>query len=306
MRAAVYDRYGSPEVVQIRDVPKPSPRANEVLVRVHATTVTRGDSRIRGSVMPSLLEYVMGRLFLGVFKPRRKILGFELAGEISEVGGNVTKFSIGDKVFASTYSGFKFGAHTEYVALSENGIIALMPSEMSYEEAAPLPSGGAAALVYLRDTGNVASRETVLINGASGTLGTFGIQIAKYFGAEVTGVCSTRNVELVKSIGADHVIDYTMEDFTKSDQKYDLIFDAMSLSSKEACKDILASGGDYIRTSGPEPGVKELEFLREMVEDGHLKSVIDRRYPLDEIVEAHRYVDTGRKRGNVIIAVVED
>lgn len=305
MKAAFYDRYGPPEVVQVKDVPRPEPKANEVLIKVHATTVTRGDSRIRSFVVPSVLEWVMGRLFLGVFKPRRKILGFELAGMIMGVGGKVTKFNVGDKVFASTYHGFKFGAHAEYVCLPQDGVIALMPDSMSYEEAAPVASGCAAALIYLRDTGKVEGRGKVLINGASGTLGTYGVQIAKYYGAEVTCVCSTRNVERVRELGADHVIDYTKEDFTKGDTKYDLIFDAVSLSSKEACRDILAPDGSYIRTNGPEPGLDELLFLRDLIEAGHLKTVIDRMYPLDDIVEAHRYMDTGSKQGNVIITVVE-
>lgn len=304
MKAAVYTKYGPPEVVQIKEVTKPTPKPNEVLIKVHATTVTRGDSRIRSFIVPSFVEAILGRLFLGVFSPRRKILGFENAGVVEEVGSKVSKFKAGDKVFASTYTGYKFGSHAEYVTLPETGVIVMMSPGMSFEDAAPLASGGGAALVYLRDTGKVEGRKHVLINGASGTLGTYGVQIAKYYGAEVTAVCSTRNVERVRELGADHVIDYTKEDFTKGGQKYDLIFDAVSLSSREACKDILAPGGDYIRTDGPEPTVAELEFLRDLIKSGHLKTVIDRRYTLDEIVEAHRYVDTGRKQGNVIINMV--
>lgn len=306
MKAAVYNKYGGPEFVQVKEVPKPSPKPNEVLVKIHATTVTRGDSRIRSFIVPSAMNWILGRMFLGIFRPRRKILGMELAGEIAETGDKVTEFKVGDKVFASTYPGFMFGSHAEYVCLPESGMIALKPSNMSYEEAAPVASGGAACLVFLRDIGKVGERGKVLINGASGTLGTFGVQIAKYYGAEVTGVCSTRNVDRVKSLGADHVIDYTKDDFTKGEEKYDLIFDAVSKSSKEKCSKILTPTGSYIQTGGPEPNRDELVFLRGLIEDGYIKTVIDRRYSLDDIVEAHRYVDTGRKQGNVVINIIPE
>ena len=303
MKAAVYNKYGPPEVVQVKDVPKPTPKDNEVLIKNHATTVTRGDSRIRSFVVPSAMEWVMGKLFLGIFSPRRKILGMELAGEIEAIGKNVTSFKVGDQVFASTYPGFKFGAHAEYVCLPENGVISIKPSNMTYEEAAPIPSGGAAALVFIRNTGKVKKGEKVLINGASGCLGTYGVQLAKYYGAEVTGVCSTGNLEMVKSIGADKVIDYKNEDFTQGDEKYDLVFDAVSKSSEEKCRSILTPNGRYIRTDGPEPTREDLVFLKEIIEAGKIKTVIDRRYTLDQIVEAHRYVDTGSKKGNVIITL---
>jgi len=304
MKAIVYEEYGPPEVLQLREVEKPAPKDNEVLIKVYATTVHRGDSRMRSLTVPGpLWERVMSRLVIGVFRPRRKILGMELAGEIEAVGGNVTKFKEGDQVFASTFPGLRFGAYAEYVSLPEKGMIALKPENMTYEEAAPVPTGGAAALVFLRDTGKVETRKRVLINGASGSLGTYGVQIAKYYGAEVTGVCSTSNIELVRSIGADRVIDYTKEDFTESGEFYDLVFDAVSKSSKSECEKILAPNGSYIRTTGPDPGLEELTFLRELIEAGKLKTVIDRTYPMEQIVEAHRYVDKGHKRGNVVITV---
>ena len=302
MKAAVYEEYGPPEVVQIRDLPKPAPKDDEILVKIIATTLHRGDTRMRSLSIPgSFFEKFMGRVFIGVTGPKRKVLGMELAGVVESIGEDVTEFKRGDEVFAST--GLGFGAHAEYRCLPEDGVVALKPGNMSFEEAAPVPASGCAALVYLRDTGKIENNDRVLINGASGALGTYGVQIAKHFGAEVTGVCSTANLELVASLGADHVIDYTIEDFTQSGNQYDLIFDAVSLSSKSECRKILAPNGRYIRTTGPEPRRKDLLFLKEMIEAGKLRTVIDRRYSLDEVADAHGYVEKGHKKGNVVINV---
>ena len=304
MRAVVYEKYGPPEVLEFREVEKPSPKDNEVLIKIIATTLHRGDVRMRSMDVPgSAFEKIMARLILGITGPRRKILGMECSGVIEATGKNVTKFSIGDQVFASTYEGFRFGAHAEYISLPEDSLIALKPVNMTHEEAAPVPSSGLAALIYLRETGKIETRKKVLINGASGSLGTYGVQIAKYYGAEVTGVCSTANIEMVKSLGADHVIDYTVEDFTEGEEQYDLVFDAVSKSSKTACQKILTSGGDYIETTGPNPKQEDLLFLKELIEAGKLISVIDRSYPFEQIISAHRYVEKGHKKGNVIITM---
>jgi NADPH:quinone reductase-like Zn-dependent oxidoreductase len=306
VNAAVYEQYGPPEVVEIKEVPKPVPKDNEILIKIMATTLHRGDSRIRGMDVPGgFIVKLMFKAMMGISAPRSKILGIELSGIVEEVGKNVTKYKSGDEVFASSYAGYKFGAHAEYICLPENGMIAPKPSNMSHEEATPVPGSGCAVLIYLRNVGKLQTGEHMLINGASGALGTYGVQIAKYLGAEVTGVCSTANLELVKSIGADYVIDYTQQDFTKTGNKYDLVFDAVSMSSKKDCQDILTSKGRYIRTDGPEPKREDLLFLKDIIEAGKMKTVIDREYPLDEIVEAHRYVEKGHKRGNVVIKVTE-
>ena len=302
MKAIVYDRYGPPEVLKLTEIETPKPKQNEVLIKIIATTLHRGDTRMRSLSIPgSFFEKLMGRFFIGITSPKRKILGMELAGVVESIGKEVTMFNIGDEVFAST--GLSFGAHAEYICLPEDGVIAFKPSNISFEEAAPVPASGCAALVFLRDTGKIKNIDRALINGASGALGTYGVQIAKYFGVEVTGVCSTANLELVTSLGADHVIDYTKEDFTKSEKQYDLIFDTVSTSSKSECQKILAPNGRYIRTTGPEPKREDLLFLKEIIEAEKLKTVIDRHYSLDEIVEAHRYVDKGHKKGNVVINV---
>lgn len=322
MKAIVCTKYGPPEVLQLKEVEKPVPKDNEILVKIFATTVTVADFRIRSFTVPASY-WVPARLALGVMKPRISILGVELAGEVESVGRDVTKFKKGDKIFAATLK--DFGAYAEYKCLPENGPIALKPVNLTYEQAAALPIGARTALHHLRK-GGIERGQKVLIYGASGSVGTYAVQLAKYFGANVTGVCSGVNMNLVRSLGADKVIDYTAGDFTKELELYDMIFLTVDKWPFAACNKYLNKDGVYINVTAPLKNLEmlwtslasnkkivigqnspetaeDLIFLKDLVEAGVLKPVIDRSYTLDQIVEAHKYVDRGHKKGNVVITV---
>jgi NADPH:quinone reductase-like Zn-dependent oxidoreductase len=306
MKAVVYTQYGPPEVLHLKEIEKPAPMDHEVLIEVYATTVTVGDSRMRSFSVP-IAMWIPARLYLGIRKPRRSILGMELAGDIVAVGKQVTQFKVGDAVFASTFEA-NFGAHAEYKCLPENGLLAIKPDNVTYEEAAAAVGAGMTAARCLKK-GCIQSRQKVLIYGASGAVGTSAVQIAKaVYGAEVTGVCSTRNLELVQALGATHVIDYTQHDFTEHSVAYDVIFDAVAKFSPARAKTALKPNGIYLnvhKDSDDRGSTRSQELLhvKELLETGQLKPVIDRCYPMEQIVEAHRYVDGGHKRGNVVITV---
>lgn len=321
MKAIIYKKYGSPNVLELVEIEKPIPKPNEVLIRIYATSVTSADCMMRRG------DTILSRILLGFIHPKKhfQILGTEFSGQIEAIGKRVKKFKVGDDVYG--FRGFGTGCYAQYKCMNEKESLVLKPKTMSYEEAASMVDGATTALFFLKEKANIQKGQKVLINGASGSIGTFAVQIAKLFGAEVTGVCSTKNIELVLSLGADKVIDYTKEDFTKSKNRYDIIFDTVGKSSFSQCKNALSCNGKYLVTVmtlktilqtiltsfGNKKKVlfamsvnktEALQYIKTLIDDGVLKTIIDKQYPLEDLSEAHSYVEAGHKRGNVVIRVM--
>ena len=324
MKAIVHTKYGPPDELQLKEVEKPVPKDNEVLIKIHATTVTSTDCNVRNFTFVSKSFKLIARIMFGFKKPKINILGIDLAGEIEAVGKKVKLFKEGDSVFGSP--GSSFGAHAEYICMPEKGVLVKKPTNMTYQEAAAIPLAGNTALFFIRDLGKIQARQKILIHGASGAIGTYAVQLARYYGAEVTGVCSATNAEMVKSLGADKVIDYTTEDFTKSDERYDFIFDVVGKTTFSECKGLLKQNGIYLENmlelkdvltmmwtsiiggkkmkgGVSKESVENLNFFSELIASGKLKVVIDRSYTLEQTAEAFQYVERGHKKGNVIITV---
>jgi len=325
MKAILHTKFGPPDELQLKEIEKPEPKDNELLIKIHATTVTSTDCNVRNFTFVPRVFQLPARLFMfGVFKPRINILGIDLAGEIEAVGKEVKRFKVGDKVFGTP--GITFGAHAEYICVSEDRELAIKPTDMSWEEAAAIFLGASTALFYLRNKGNIQAGHKILIYGASGAIGTYAVQLAKYYGAEVTGVCSTTNIRMVQSLGADKVIDYTKQDYTENGETYDLVLDTVGKTSFSRCKKSLKqngaflpvvmglreliqivwtsmTGGKRVKGGVAEVTVDDLEFFRELFEEGKIKPVIDRCYPLEQTAAAFRYVEKGHKKGNVVITL---
>ena len=306
MKAIVYEKYGPPEVLKLKDIDKPKPKEDEILVKICAATVTSGDVRLRSCDFPPLF-WLPARLIFGLFKPKKKILGHELAGVVEEIGQSVTEFDVGDSVFGTTTM-LNTGSYAEYICLPQkqkNGVVGLKPENLSYHEAAALPVGAMTA-IYLLEKAKLKSGQNVLIYGASGSVGSYALQIANQKGASVTGVCSVSNFEMVKYLGASSLIDYKKEDYSKSNDRFDIIFDAVGKTTKSKAKKVLKTGGTFVSVNMlTKEKNQNLKLIKDMAEKGKLRPFIGKSFKIDEIVKAHKYVDSGRKRGNVIIDILK-